>query len=120
MNGIVDSEGRALVTLHVRGAEGETAQPLNAWVDTAFTGELVLPMRDIKRLKLGEPMPIRAILADGKTIVLDAYVCFIDWFDGERAVEVIANEGRFPLLGIGLLGSRRLTIDYRAREMSLE
>lgn len=44
----------------------------------------------------------------------------IEWLGQWRRVEVIANEGRLPLLGIGLLRGRRLTIDYETNELELE
>jgi hypothetical protein len=46
--------------------------------------------------------------------------CQIAWIDGEREIEVIANNGRLPLLGIGLLRGRRLTIDYESGSLSIE
>ena len=120
MNGVVDAEGRAFLALRMRSAEDKSPQQLVAWVDTAFTGELTIPLREVKRLKWGEPRLTKAILADGSTAYLDSYVCFIDWIDGPRAVEVVATEGSFPLLGIGLLRRWRLTVDYKTNDVVLE
>jgi len=118
--GEVDVDGRALITLKVRSGEDQNASELVAWVDTAFTGELVISQSEIQRLKLQQPGAIEAVLADGSTTVLKSYVAFCDWFDGLRAVEMIANEGGHPLLGIGLLRNRRLTVDYRSRQLMLD
>jgi hypothetical protein len=52
--------------------------------------------------------------------VLSTHTCRVDWFGGELVIEVVANKGSFPLLGVGLLGGRKLTIDYRAKTVSVE
>ena len=51
---------------------------------------------------------------------IGTFDCEIEWLGQWRRVEVIANEGRLPLLGIGLLRGRRLTIDYETNELELE
>jgi predicted aspartyl protease len=43
MNGEVDHSGRAIVSLSVRPSADGDASTLAACVDTAFTGELVVP-----------------------------------------------------------------------------
>lgn len=53
-------------------------------------------------------------------MTLEAYACELDWFGSRRAVEVIANDGEFPLLGIGLLIGHRLTIDYTDLTVTIE
>jgi clan AA aspartic protease len=120
MNGEVDHSGRAIVTLSVRpNAEGD-ATPLVAWVDTAFTGELVIPRRTIEKLRLRQSAAVKAGLADGTQVVLETYSCVIDWFGRRQTVEVVENEGRVPLLGVGLLRDRRLEIDYQLRTVVIE
>jgi hypothetical protein len=52
MNGEVDVSGRALIVLSIRPSHGAEAVSLQAWVDTAFTGELVIPRATITRLGL--------------------------------------------------------------------
>jgi hypothetical protein len=47
-------------------------------------------------------------------LVLETYSCVLNWFGQERSIEVIENEGEFPLLGVALLRDHRLTIDYPA------
>jgi predicted aspartyl protease len=47
MNGEVDVSGRALIVLSIRPSHGADAVSLQAWVDTAFTGELVIPQATI-------------------------------------------------------------------------
>lgn len=120
MTGEVDAAGRALVTFRVRAGRSRPHADVVAWIDTAFDGELVMPRNMIDRLGLVQSAAVSATLADGTTAVLETFQCVVEWFEGERAVEVIANNGRHPLLGIGMLKQRRLHIDYPARTLSLE
>ncbi len=94
-------------------------QAVDVWIDTGFTGELVFPITIINRLGLTKSGSIDAILADGSQIELDTYTCRIQWFKGERTLEVIANDGEIPLLGVGLLLGRELRIDYTNLTLSL-
>jgi clan AA aspartic protease len=119
MNGEVDVSGRALIVLSIRPSHGADAVSLQAWVDTAFTGELVIPQATITRLGLPQSAAVMAGLADGTQVVLDTFSCVIDWFGRERVVEVVENDGNLPLLGVGLLWERKLEIDYPARTLSL-
>jgi clan AA aspartic protease len=120
MTGQVDSSGRALVLLAVRSIAAAPRRELTVWIDTAFTGDLVVPHETIKNLGLPESAAISAGLADGSEVVLETYTCIIDWFGEDRQVEVIGNEGRFPLLGAGLLQEHRLEINYRLRTLALD
>ncbi len=120
MNGLVDSGGRALVRIGVKPSATATAVEIDAWVDTGFTGELVLPQERIAALLLPRSAVVKAELGDGSETVLDAYTCLIEWFGQARQIEVIAaNVGKFPLLGVGLLQDRMLTIDYASRVLTI-
>lgn len=119
MNGEVDSSGRALIALRMRRSAGAEATALPVWVDTAFTGELVIPRRTIERMGLTQSAAVMAGLADGTRVVLETYSCIVEWFGEERIVEVVGNDGQFALLGVGLLRDRRLAIDYRRRTLSI-
>lgn len=44
----------------------------------------------------------------------------MDWFDATRQLEVIANDGDYPLLGVGLLLGRDLHISYRSAEITID
>jgi clan AA aspartic protease len=89
-------------------------------VDTAFTGELVLPRLEIERLGLPQSSAITAGLADGNQVLLETFSCLLEWFDEERQVEVVESSGQLPLLGVGLLRRHRLEIDYRLQTMVIE
>ncbi len=86
--------------------------PVTAWIDTAFDGHLVFSTQLIREIELDSLAETEAILADGSKVTLDTYLCYIDWFGHRVPLQVIANEGRFPLLGTGLLEHRVLHIDY--------
>lgn len=120
MNGQVDNAGRALLTLEVRRTLESDPTGLTVGVDTAFDGELVIPRETIEGSGLQQSSAVKATLADGTEVVLETFDCYIGWFGVQRAVEVIANDGRLPLLGIGLLRQRRLLVDYRSGELSLD
>ncbi len=119
MNGEVDNSGRALIGLRVRPSADADATSLAAWVDTAFTGELVIPRGTIDKLGLQQSAAVMAGLADGTQVVLETYSCIVEWFGQDRKVDVVENAGQFPLLGVGLLRDRRLEIDYRSRTLSI-
>ena len=120
MNGNVDGAGRALAVLRVRSSEDAEPGELTVWIDTAFTGELVIPRERIEALGLPQSAAVLAGLADGREVVLDSYSCLIEWFGEPRLVEVIENDGGFPLLGVGLLREHRLKIDYRSRTVVID
>ena len=119
MNGHVDNDGRALLTVAIRPSEEAAPCEIEAWIDTGFNGDLVLPQQRIDDLALTQSGTVMGILADGSEIVLDQYQCWIDWFGEQFDLEVIANEGEFPLLGVGLLADHDLHISYRSGEVSI-
>jgi hypothetical protein len=45
---------------------------------------------------------------------------YIDWFGEEYSIQVVANEGRIPLLGTQLLDRRKLIVDYELKTLVLE
>ena len=120
MNGHVDSAGRALVRLRLTSAATATTMEIEAWIDTGFTGELVLPQDRIAALGLPRSAVVRAALGDGSETMLEMYSCLIEWFGHVQPIEVIANTGTSPLLGVGLLQGHTLTIDYVARTLTID
>ena len=120
MNGSVDDAGRALVRLTVQSPTSAMSMEIEAWVDTGFTGELVLPQEKITALNLLSSAVVTAELGDGSETVLEVYTCLIEWFGQVRQIEVIASTGHFPLLGVGLLQGRTLTVDYASRTLTID
>jgi clan AA aspartic protease len=119
MTGVVDAFGRALLRITLSHPTTGATLNCDAWVDTGFNGELVLPQANILALGLPRSAGVAATLGDGSKIVLDTYTCRIDWFGTSREIEVITNSGQWPLLGVGLLLGHELHIDYRTQAMTL-
>ena len=120
MTGTVDAEGRSLLTIDLRHPAGGPSTPIVAWVDTAFSADLVMPRAQIASLALPVAQTVQSVLGDGSTVELDTFSAELDWFGVWRPIEVIANDGRFPLLGVGLLRGRVLHIDYAAGTLTLD
>jgi clan AA aspartic protease len=119
MIGKVDNSGRALLSVKLRPDPLSASATIDVWIDTGFTGDLVLPQTVIDDLRLLKSGSVDAILADGSQIELSTYTCVIDWLKSLRRLEVIANDGDYPLLGVGLLLGMELRIDYRNLKLSL-
>lgn len=112
MKGIVDQAGRAIVEIQLRSNGSHPFQTTSVWIDTGFTGDLVLPQKTIDEFGLNPSGTVDGILADGSQTVLTTYHCEIDWFGRIRNLEVIANSGTTPLLGVGLLLAKEPVVDY--------
>jgi clan AA aspartic protease len=120
MTGHVDSAGRALVRILLTSAANATTLEIEAWVDTGFTGELVLPQDQIVALGLPRSAVVTAELGDGSATVLEVYSCLMEWLGRVRQIEAIADTGTSPLLGVGLLQGHTLTIDYASRTVTID
>ena len=119
MNGTVDDFGRALVPIRIGCRPGEPGAAIDAWGDTGFTGDLVIANAVVETLNLEESGSVDAVLADGSLIELPTYTCFIDWFGSKRRLEVVANDGEYALLGVGLLIGLELKANYATHELTL-
>ena len=119
MIGRVDENDRALLQVSVGTVANGHYVPVEVWIDTAFDGHLVFSKTLIEDLGLEILVETEAILADGSKVTLDTFICFLDWFGQQIPLQVIQNEGRFPLLGTALLQQRVLHIDYAQRSLSL-
>lgn len=120
MKGTVDDELRALIEVSLSHRRGGPKMKITAWIDTAFNGGLVLPLDEIRRLRLKESSSTPAILADGQHVELPTYTCYLDWFGQEYRTQVVANDGATPLLGTMLLEGHDLAISYKRRTLALE
>jgi clan AA aspartic protease len=118
--GRIDSHNRALIDLAVANQPESPLSTITAWIDTAFDGFLVLSLHQIHDLKLEQLAKTEAILADGTVAVFDTFLCYVNWFDILLPIQVMANDGKFPLLGTGLLEKRRLVLDYVDQTVSLD
>ena len=112
MIGHVDDSNRAMLPVPVRVTPSGKEHIVDAWVDTAFDGHFVFRSSLIGRLGLETLVETEAILADGSKVTLNTYVAYVKWFGAVIPVQVVENEGKFPLLGSAFLTGRRLLIDY--------
>lgn len=108
MQGLVVEGLEAFVSLRLR--HGTSVVELDVLIDTGFTGCLTLPREVVSELGLELEGETLAVLADGSEVTYDMYFCTVDWFDGNRSVEVLATDST-PLLGMELLAGMRLQRD---------
>ncbi len=120
ITGRVDDYGRALIVISIQSAIDGSTEDVDVWIDTGFTGDLVLPESLVSRLGLAKSAAVPAYLADGAKTLLETYSCSFDWFGSERSIEVIASHAQTPLLGVGLLLGRRVIVDYGTLAVSIE
>lgn len=120
MKGIVDDSGRAILPIQIFCGKHPLGVEVDTWIDTGFTGDLVLPESVVEELELEVTGSIDGILADGSQIELATHHCQLSWFGRIRDLEVIANTGQMPLLGVGLLLAKELRVDYVNLELSLD
>ena len=119
MHGVVDERGRALLRIELNHSSNSLDATIDPWVDTGFTGELMLPQSQIDSLNLANSGSVDAILADGSPVKLNTYHCEFEWFGKTEQIEVIANQGDHPLLGVGLLLGLDLRINYGFMQIDL-
>jgi predicted aspartyl protease len=77
INGTVDDNGRALLDVEIRSGAVPTPSTVTVWIDTGFTGELVLPRKIVEDLALVQSGSVDAVLADGSQLALPTYTCDI-------------------------------------------
>jgi len=119
VTGFVDDQLRALIRVPVAATHDGERTELVTWIDTAFNGCLVIPQKEVSEMKLSKRLSSEAILADGRTVELETYSCFFDWFGNTYETLVTASGGKFALLGTMLLDGHRLDIDYSAKTVAL-
>ena len=119
MKGFVDDRNRALIAIRVANGLKAEASEILVWIDTAFDGHLVLSKELISKLELESLVETEAILADGSKVTMESFFCIVDWFGQKVPVQVIESEGKFPLLGTGLLDRRTIHICYYVKTVMI-
>jgi clan AA aspartic protease len=119
MKGLVDDQLRALLRVPVSASRDGNRTEILVWIDTAFNGGLAVPRPQVADLHLVQESSAEAILADGRSVELETFACFIDWFGNCYKTQVAASDGQYPLLGTMLLEGRRLDIHYGAKTVEL-
>ena len=114
VKGRVNKRGEPLIKVRMSGGE----KPLSVIVDTGFNGELCLPRKTIKELKLKLYANEYFELANGRLEATDVFKGNMAWFEAtRRPVEVIATDSRQRLLGTQLLSDCKVEIDFRKRTL---
>ena len=119
MNGFVDDHLRALPRVPVSASRAGARTELLVWIDTAFNGGLAIPRKRVAELGLSKQSSAEAILADGRSVELETFACFLDWFANTYETQGATSDGEYPLLGTMLLDGHRLEINYPAKTIEL-
>ena len=101
IEGIVNANLEAVVTIFLRGPEGQ-AQQVDALIDTGFNGYLALPPMLATDLELPIVGDGEAVLADGREVSFNVYGVTVLWDGLPRYVETGAV-GDEPLVGMSML-----------------
>lgn len=109
LTGSVNRNLLATISVSVNGPTG-IAEPVDAAIDTGFTGFLTMPADVIRRLQLKFAGFGSAQLADGSASTFRRFEASVRF--GMAIVDVLVLESKGgPLLGMSMLKGHRLTID---------
>jgi len=120
MEGYVDQEMRALLSIRIGQRNATPELQIYAWLDTAFNGTLVLPKNVAVELGLPVESIAEAILANGELVELETYGCSINWLGKVYDTQIVTNDSEYGLIGTGLLVDRIITVDYKAKTVSVD
>ena len=109
IRGSVNAELEAVVSLEVLGPLEASVQ-IDLEVDTGLNGDLSLNRNLIGSLQLKRAGIRYGTLADGTSVLFDAYIATVDWHGAVRTVTVVESDGG-NLLGMSLMKHSRLVID---------
>jgi clan AA aspartic protease len=101
ITGVVNARREAIIPLDVLDAAGRP-HPIEAIIDTGFTGFLTLPPSMIAVLGLSFLGRQQVILGNGNVDLLDVYKGTVRWDGQDRTVEVDSADTD-PLVGMSLL-----------------
>lgn len=109
IRGRVDDSGAVLIRVGIMDIRNRL-WPIQAALDTGFTGDLSLPGDVIQRLGLSALGQRDFTLADGVRSLMNSYSGRVFWHEGLSEVVVIQSRGT-PLIGMGLLWGSRVTLE---------
>ena len=112
VRGVLNDRLQSMVVIEISNGDGRF-QPVEALLDTGFSGDLTLPTGAIARLGLEHEGETPMILADGQEIDVTVYRAFAQWHGRVRTIHIIAADGQ-PLLGMTLLAGCKITIRAHA------
>ena len=114
----LDAQGLARVTIGVHGPAG--SEDVEFIVDTGFTGALQLSQTIANRLGLARRALRAVLLADGQLQTVPVYRAEVECLGGRQSVEVLVGRGTLAILGLKLLASHRLVLDYPSVVVQIE
>src|SRR5439155_10721277 len=109
ITGVVTASREAVVQVMVRGAHSRDV-PVDAVIDTGFTGFLTLPPPLIVMLGLTFAGTTRATLGDGSAVSIDVFEATVIWDNHDRLVTVLAAPAG-ALVGMAMLFGYRLLLE---------
>ena len=108
ITGVVTADREAVILVTLEPGDSRR-QPVDAVIDTGFTGHLTLPLALVRTLGLPLDGHAHVVLGDGSTIFTDVYLGTILWNGQPRTVEIDAAETD-PLVGMALLYGSELRV----------
>lgn len=112
IQGEVNASYEAVVTLSLRGPEGQS-QDIEAVVDTGYSGFLTLPPALVTKLELPFAYIGRALLANDDEVSFDVHDVTVLWDGRPRPIKADAT-GSTPLIGMLLLARHNLNIEVES------
>jgi clan AA aspartic protease len=106
--GAMNAQREAIVRLVVFGP-GRRQRQIEAVLDTGYTGSLTLPAAVVSALDLPFRGRGSVLLGDGSESEFDIHEAIVAWAGKRRLVAIDVAETD-PLLGIGLLLGKELTV----------
>ena len=108
ITGVVTANREATIRLVVTGPD-QRQEAIEVVIDTSFNSFLTLPSHVVRALNLPFVGNRRAMLGDGRSVVLDLYLATVMWNEEEHEVLVLQAEGG-PLIGMSLLYGYRVIL----------
>ncbi len=109
IEGTVNSDLEAVVTLAVSGPEGQH-RDVEAVIDTGYNGLLTLPPALVDELRLPFVTFGHATIADGSEVSYAVFSATVTW-DGQPTSVDVDTADIIPLVGMTLLKGHSLHID---------
>ncbi len=110
MQGYVNQNYEATILVVIFSFNKTKSKPINAIIDTGFSGFLSLPNKTINELGLSWSYRDRGTLGDGSEVIFDIYNSQVIWNGQVQDIEVNSAETE-PLIGMSLLRGFSLNID---------
>src|SRR5208282_42579 len=91
VTGFVDDQLRALLRVPISSSRDGERTDLVVWIDTAFNGGLTIPRKQVAQLGLSKHSSAEAILADGRSVQLETFAWFLDWFGNTYETQIAGS-----------------------------